>query len=292
MSLARASSDSSYTRPTFHPGNHPTSIDFKNSRHPIIEKIITESFIPNDLLLRGDGVRAAICSGPNMGGKSSFIKQVALICIMAQIGCYVPCDSAEMTVLDGIYCRMGASDDMLARESTFMVELHECSDIMAQATPKSLVILDELGRGTSTFDGLAIASASLYHFLHHVRCLTLFVTHYPSIKEHAEEHPELIAAWHMDYLEDQGSVTFLYKLTQGMADRSYGLNVAKLAGLENTIIQRANVKAKEFEEEMEARQLNAALGKLERVIERFEGGEEDEALAEFESIRKSLRLKV
>lgn len=288
FSLARVSSDSSYTRPIILTTDQPTKISLKGSRHPIIEKLMTDTYVANGLHLQEDGVRAMILSGPNMGGKSSFIKQVALISIMAQIGCYVPCETAELTILDGVYCRMGASDNMLARESTFMVELHECSDIMTRATPKSLVILDELGRGTSTFDGLAIASASLHHFLHNIRPLVLFVTHYPALKQHAQDHPESIGAWHMDYLEDQETVTFLYKLTAGMADRSYGLNVAALAGLVPQILERANDKAKEFEVDRKTRQLNLALHQFQDIMVRIEAGEGDGPLTELYKLMRSI----
>lgn len=292
MSLARVSSDPSYSKPTILSSGGPTTINLKESRHPIIERVATDTYIPNDLYLQEDKMRAMILSGPNMGGKSSFIKQVALISIMAQIGCYVPCEHAELTILDGVYCRMGASDDMLSRESTFMVELHECSDIMAQSTNKSLVILDELGRGTSTFDGLAIASAALHHFLHEIRCPFLFVTHYPSLKQHAQDHPGLIGAWHMDYLEDQGSVTFLYKLVKGMADRSYGLNVAALAGLAPEIVERADEKAKEFEEDMKTRQMNLALQQFEEIVVRVDGGEGTGLLKDLEAIFRSVETNL
>ncbi|CCX35452.1 DNA mismatch repair protein msh3 [Taphrina deformans PYCC 5710] len=253
LSLALLSNSATYVKPTILSATEAscTKLDLVDFRHPIIETILTDGYIPNSCHLSTDGLRTLIVSGPNMGGKSSFIKAIALVTIMAQIGCYVPCSQATLSVLDGVYVRMGASDNILTRESTFMVELHETSDIMATATEQSLVILDELGRGTSTFDGLAIASSVLDHFLHNIKCLMVFVTHYPSIGQFgAQDHCE---ATHMSYLAQDGGVTFLYKLAAGMATRSYGLNVARLAGLQESIIGRADEQAKIFEDQMQAR---------------------------------------
>lgn len=261
LSLSIVSADESYTKPEFLPASAPTTIRLTDSRHPVIEALLSDTYIPNDCTLRSDTTRAMILSGPNMGGKSSYIKQIALICILAQIGCYVPCGSATMSILDGVYCRMGASDNLLTRESTFMVELHECSDIMAVATPKSLVILDELGRGTSTFDGVAIASSVLDYFLHTLKSLLLFVTHYPNL-DHGKEKTTLLKSAHMGHLGDSDSVTFLYKLVDGTATRSYGLNVARLAGLPDSLLLRAEELAKQFERDLRARELDHLRRKL------------------------------
>lgn len=205
-----------------------------------------------------------------MGGKSSYIKQVALIVILAQVGSYVPAEEVELGVVDAIFTRMGATDNICQKQSTFMVELQETSEIIAQATAKSLVILDELGRGTSTHDGTAIAYATLHHFIREVSCLTLFVTHYPSLAELEAIFPNQVTNNHMAFMtsqeeRDQGntkrcseggevgdgksvcSVTFLYHLVSGAAARSYGLNVARLAGIPREILNLAAEKSNELE---------------------------------------------
>ena len=149
-------------------------------------------------------MKALILTGPNMGGKSCYIRSVALIAIMAQIGSYVPCESAKLALVDGIYTRMGAFDNMLRGESTFMYEMNETSEIIRSATSRSLVVLDEIGRGTATFDGFAIAQAVLRHFVETTGCLTLFVTHYPQIQEIANEHPKQVGTYHMGFMESEG----------------------------------------------------------------------------------------
>jgi DNA mismatch repair protein MSH3 len=196
-------------------------------RHPIIEQL-SSVYVPNDIHFT-DLQRSMILTGPNMGGKSSYIRQIALISIMAQIGSYVPATTATLGILDAVYTRMGASDNMMRGESTFMVELHETSDIMKQATPKSLVILDELGRGTSTHDGQAIAYAVLRHFVQEIKSITLFVTHYPSLGKLATAFPEQIRNCYMSYIEEEdgndediSNIVFLYKLVDGIAMNSYG----------------------------------------------------------------------
>ncbi|ORY86350.1 muts domain V-domain-containing protein, partial [Protomyces lactucae-debilis] len=249
QSLASVSRTQGYVCPDLLEG--APMLDFKSSSHPILQRIV-DAFVPNDIsLLPGKEKSTLLITGPNMGGKSSFVKQVALLTILAQIGCYVPAESAKLTLVDGVYCRMGASDSLATRESTFMVELHECADIMKAATAKSLVILDEVGRGTSTMDGLAVAYGVLSHFLQ-LKCRTLFVTHYPSLGDVAQERPGLQCCY-MDYVEANGSITFLYKLAAGIAARSYGLNVAKLAGLPESLLALADKKGKEMEEALASR---------------------------------------
>lgn len=208
-----------------------------------------------------------IITGPNMGGKSSYIRQVALICIMAQIGSYVPASEACLSALDGIYTRMGASDNIFKGRSTFMEELTEASEIISHATEHSMVILDELGRGTSTHDGIAIAYATLEYFIREVKAFTLFVTHYPPLCELEQAYPEHVSNFHMAFLlnepdvtshSDDGEVqpefiTFLYQLTEGAAGRSYGLNVARLANVPDSILHTASRKARELETMVNAR---------------------------------------
>ncbi|GAB1298427.1 DNA mismatch repair protein [Apodemus speciosus] len=208
-----------------------------------------------------DSERVMIITGPNMGGKSSYIKQVALVTIMAQIGSYVPAEEATIGLVDGIFTRMGAADNIYKGRSTFMEELTDTAEIIRKATPQSLVILDELGRGTSTHDGIAIAYATLEYFIRDVKSLTLFVTHYPPVCELEKCYPEQVGNYHMGFLvnedeskQDSGdmeqmpdSVTFLYQITRGIAARSYGLNVAKLADMPREILQKAAHKSKELE---------------------------------------------
>ncbi|KAF9275695.1 Mismatch repair protein msh3 [Mortierella alpina] len=248
-----------------------TTIDIKNGRHPMVEQMLPSgNFVANDIHF-GAEEKAIILTGPNMGGKSCYIRQVALLCIMAQIGSYLPADSARVSLLDAVYTRMGASDNIFGHESTFMVELQETSDILKMATPRSLVILDELGRGTSTHDGVAIAYAVLSHVVAKIRAITLFVTHYPSLAEVAKEFPEgRVKNFHMGFMAssspsssaaevdgevvlDEMDIVFLYKLVPGVSMKSYGLNVARMAKLPMSLIANARTKSKELEKILERR---------------------------------------
>uniref|UniRef100_A0A669Q3C8 DNA mismatch repair protein MSH3 n=1 Tax=Phasianus colchicus TaxID=9054 RepID=A0A669Q3C8_PHACC len=239
-------------------------IIIKNGRHPVIDVLLGEQdqYVPNTTNLSRDGERVMIITGPNMGGKSSYIKQVALITVMAQIGSYVPAEESTIGVVDGIFTRMGAADNIYKGRSTFMEELTDTAEIIRKATSRSLVILDELGRGTSTHDGIAIAYATLEHFITDVESLTLFVTHYPSVCELEKAYPEKVGNYHMAFLvneeesaEQKGSeeeenpefITFLYQITKGVTARSYGLNVAKLADIPEEILKKAAHKSKELE---------------------------------------------
>ncbi|KAF9115554.1 Mismatch repair protein msh3 [Mortierella sp. AM989] len=264
-----------------------TTINIKNGRHPMVEQMLPSgSFVPNDIQFdthpdTGINEKTMILTGPNMGGKSCYIRQVALLCIMAQIGSYLPADSARVSLLDAVFTRMGASDNIFGHESTFMVELQETSDILKMASPRSLVILDELGRGTSTLDGVAIAYAVLKYIVSHIGATTLFVTHYPSIAEVAREFPEgVVKNYHMGFMAtttgpashltipdmdlvadkpefcsnlDDMDIVFLYKLVPGVSLKSYGLNVARMAKLPLSLITRARVKSKELEKVLESR---------------------------------------
>jgi len=192
----------------------------------MVEQILLDTYVPNDIDLASDHTRALLITGPNMGGKSSYVRQVALIAIMGQIGSYVPAASARLGMLDAVFTRMGAFDNMMAGESTFMVELSETSDILKQATPRSLIVLDELGRGTSTHDGVAIAEAVLDYVVRDTKSLTLFITHYQNLSAMAKrfERGELQNV-HMTFEEsgtDGQDITFLYELGNGVAHRSYG----------------------------------------------------------------------
>uniref|UniRef100_A0A8D3E1Z3 MutS homolog 3 (E. coli) n=1 Tax=Scophthalmus maximus TaxID=52904 RepID=A0A8D3E1Z3_SCOMX len=244
-------------------------IMIRDGRHPAIDLLMGEhsQYVPNHTELQGDGRRTMIITGPNMGGKSSYIRQVALICVMAHMGSYVPAFEARLGILDSIYTRMGASDNIYKGRSTFMEELTEASAIVSRATERSLVILDELGRGTSTHDGIAIAHATLEYFIRDVKALTLFVTHYPPLCELERAYPQHVSNYHMAFLLNEPDIatdtdgmyvqpefiTFLYQLIEGAAGRSYGLNVARLADIPDPILRTAARKARELENVVNAR---------------------------------------
>ncbi|XP_063819985.1 DNA mismatch repair protein Msh3 isoform X2 [Pseudophryne corroboree] len=261
FSLADVAKHSDYCRPTVH--DCGSQVIIKNGRHPVIDLLLEEQnqYVPNSTSLLADSERVMIITGPNMGGKSSYIKQVALITIMAQIGSYVPAEEVTIGVVDGIFTRMGAADNIYKGRSTFMEELSETVEILKQASPRSLVILDELGRGTSTHDGIAIAYATLEYIIKDVTSLTLFVTHYPPLCELEKRYPAFVGNYHMAFFldEDQGTenesevahklenITFLYQITRGVAARSYGLNVAQLADIPEEVLRKAACKSKELE---------------------------------------------
>lgn len=287
-SLAIVSRSQGYTRPEF-VENESVQLIIKGGRHPVLEATLQDGFVPNDTCLHVDNERCQIITGPNMGGKSCYIRQVALISIMAQVGSYVPALFAKIHAFDAIYTRMGASDSIQRGSSTFLEELSEVSTILQRATSHSLVIVDELGRGTSTYDGVAIAYATLEYFLKNIRCLTLFVTHYPKLAELREKFPGEIGAYHVSYLADASSgpeaaceqegtcgpvgqgedsgqsvvdevsqkITFLYKLVEGVANRSFGLHVARLAQIPEACILRASTMAAKLEKEVKSRALLA-----------------------------------
>ncbi|KAL8751247.1 MAG: hypothetical protein Q9184_006130, partial [Pyrenodesmia sp. 2 TL-2023] len=248
VSLAAIASQPGYVKPEF---SYDTCIVVEQGRHPMVEQLLLDAYVPNDTDLATDKKRGLLITGPNMGGKSSYVRQVALIAIMGQIGSYVPAESAKLGMLDAVFTRMGAFDNMMAGESTFMVELSETSDILKQATSRSLIILDELGRGTSTHDGVAIAEAVLDYVVRDIQSLTLFITHYQNLSTVAKgfEKGELSNV-HMRFQEggENGQdITFLYEVGQGVAHRSYGLNVARLANVPEQVLEVAAVKSKELE---------------------------------------------
>src|SRR2546423_1532263 len=225
-----------YCRPTL---NDSLRLVIKDGRHAVLDQnLVDEKFVPNDTALDGDGMRVAIVTGPNMAGKSTYIRQVALIVLMAQIGSFVPAASAEIGLVDRIFTRVGANDDLARGQSTFMVEVNETSNIVNNATERSLVILDEIGRGTSTFDGLSIAW-SVAEFLHDkIKARTLFATHYHELTKLAEER-SCVCNFNVAVREWNEQIIFLRKIVPGGADKSYGIQVARLAGLPKEILDRA-----------------------------------------------------
>lgn len=236
LSLAEKAQHHRYCRPRLLENR---SLRIVNGRHPVIEQVQTDcSFVPNDTEMDEESNRVLILTGPNMAGKSTYIRQVALITLMAQIGSYVPADSAEIGLVDRIFCRVGASDDIARGQSTFMVEMSETALILNNATERSLVILDEIGRGTATFDGLSIAWAVAEHLHDVLGSRTLFATHYHEMVDLEHTHPA-VANWHVEVREWQEEIVFLRKVLPGPADKSYGIQVARLAGLPAPIIERA-----------------------------------------------------
>jgi DNA mismatch repair protein MutS len=211
----------------------------KDGRHPVLDQsLVEEKFVPNDTELDGETIRMAIVTGPNMAGKSTYIRQVALIVLMAQIGSFVPAESAEVGLVDRIFTRVGASDDLARGQSTFMVEMNETANIINNASERSLVILDEIGRGTSTFDGLSIAW-SVAEFLHDkIKSRSLFATHYHELIKLAEDRKG-VCNLNVAVREWNEQIIFLRKIIPGGADKSYGIQVARLAGLPKEILNRA-----------------------------------------------------
>lgn len=241
LSLARLSYDNGYVRPVF---NDQRNIIIKNGRHPVVEQSLSSSFIPNDTLLT-DEHSLWIITGPNMGGKSTYLRQVALMCVMAHIGSFVSAESAELPILDRIFTRLGASDNVAEGKSTFLVEMEETAAICTQATRHSLVILDEVGRGTSTFDGLAIAQAVVEHIFTTIGARCLFATHYHELTYLQETFPA-ITAYYAASKKTPTGIVFLYKIIAGIADGSFGIEVAKLAHLPKGVIDRAAVLVNSF----------------------------------------------
>ena len=235
--LAEISSENGYTRPQFHTGH---SIHMKEARHPILDRMMkTTRYVSNDLEM-GEDNDILMITGPNMGGKSTYMRQTVLLVIMAQIGCFVPAKKAEMPIFDQIFTRIGASDDIMSGQSTFMVEMIEANNALQNATANSLILFDEIGRGTSTYDGMALAQAMIEYIIRNIKAKTLFSTHYHELTEMAEKNAG-IRNVHVDVHEEDDKVTFLYRVLDGKADKSYGINVARLAHLPSSVLERAKL---------------------------------------------------
>jgi DNA mismatch repair protein MutS len=222
----------------------------ESGRHPVVERASREPFIPNDLGF-DDGRRMLIITGPNMGGKSTYMRQTALIVILAHIGCYVPAKRAVLGPLDRIFTRIGASDDLAGGRSTFMLEMTETANILHNATERSLVLMDEVGRGTSTFDGLSLAWACAAFIAREIRAFTLFATHYFELTSLAGEAPG-VANVHVEAVEHGDTLVFLHSVKDGPANQSYGLQVAALAGIPRSVTAEARRYLTELERERDA----------------------------------------
>jgi DNA mismatch repair protein MutS len=243
-------------------------LEIVQGRHPVIEAFIDEPFVPNNAYLNNSTDRLLIITGPNMGGKSTVLRQTAIICILAQTGCFVPAERARLPLLDRIWTRVGASDDLTRGRSTFMVEMTETAAILHSATPRSLVLLDEIGRGTATFDGLSIAWA-VAEYLHNSAdhaAKTLFATHYHELTELAERLPGA-QNYQITATEREGEVVFLHRLERGRASKSYGIEVARLAGLPPAVLANARevlARLERYELDVFAEDDTGALNKAAR----------------------------
>lgn len=244
LSFAKVSFENNYSKPDI---TNDGSIKIEDGRHPVVERVIDGIFVPNDTNINIDEDRTAIITGPNMAGKSTYMRQVALITLMAQIGCFVPAKYASISVVDRIFTRIGASDDLSTGQSTFMVEMSEVSNILQNATSQSLIILDEVGRGTSTFDGLSIAWAVVDYISSHIGAKTLFATHYHELTE-LEGRVHGIKNYCISVKEHGDNIIFLRKIIRGGADQSYGIQVAKLSGLPEEVVSKAKEILKKLEE--------------------------------------------
>ena len=263
-SLAAVAEKNSYVKPAV---NNGAVINIKNGRHPVVEKMISDGmFIANDTCLDNGNDRLLIITGPNMAGKSTYMRQVAIITLMAQIGSFVPAESAEIGVVDRIFTRIGASDDLTAGQSTFMLEMNEVANILKNATEKSLIIYDEIGRGTSTFDGMSIARAVLEHTADKIRAKTLFATHYHELSA-LENKVDGVKNYQIAVKKRGDDIIFLRKIIRGQADDSYGIEVAKLAGIPEAVIDNAKGILKTLE--MAPKAKTADSNRFEREYEQL-----------------------
>ena len=233
-SLAVCAEEYHLIRPTL---NHEHIIEIKNGRHPVIEKVSNMEYVANDCIMDGS-INTLLITGPNMSGKSTYMRQLAIIIIMAQMGSFVPASKANLPIIDKIFTRIGASDDLVSGESTFMVEMKEAKNAICNATENSLILFDELGRGTATYDGMSLAEAILKYVSTKIRCKTLFSTHYHELTV-LENSISTIKNVHVSAIEEDGKITFLHKIKNGAVDKSYGIHVAKLAGLPDEVIKDA-----------------------------------------------------
>lgn len=233
QAFTKLANENNYVRPTL---NLEHQLEIKNGRHPVIESNNETPFIPNDITMNEDYI--LLITGPNMSGKSTYMRQIALISIMAQIGCFVPAKSANLPIFDQIFTRIGAADDIVSGQSTFMVEMMEVNNALKYATVNSLVIFDEIGRGTATYDGMALAQAIIEYIHDEIKCKTLFSTHYHELTA-LEKDFKYLTNVHVSAEEDKGEIVFLHKVKKGAIDKSYGINVAKLANIPLPVILRA-----------------------------------------------------
>ena len=235
QSFATVTEENHYVRPLL---NEDREVRIVDNRHPVVEKVLSSEFVSNDIVMDKE-TNILLITGPNMAGKSTYMRQMAITVILAQIGCFVPATSATLPIFDAIFTRIGASDDLVSGESTFMVEMNEANVAISEATENSLILFDELGRGTATFDGMALAQSIIEYIHNKVGAKTLFSTHYHELTD-LEESLKQVKNIHVSAHEEDGNITFLHKIKEGSIDKSYGIHVARLAGLPLSVIQRAN----------------------------------------------------
>ena len=233
-SLASVAEENNYVKPNI---NFDKVIDIKEGRHPVVEKVIKSDYVSNDIVMK-DGVDILLITGPNMAGKSTYMRQLAIIVIMAQMGSFVPAKSCSIPIFDRIFTRIGASDDLVSGDSTFMVEMKEANTAITEATDSSLILFDELGRGTATYDGMSLAQAILEYIHDKIKAKTLFSTHYHELTSLSGDLKNLRNV-HVSAVEENGKITFLHKVKMGAVDKSYGIHVAALAKLPKSLIDRA-----------------------------------------------------
>ncbi|MBD9085142.1 DNA mismatch repair protein MutS [bacterium] len=250
QSFATVAEENHYVRPNLVDTRVVSIID---DRHPVVEKVIEGEYVPNDIKM-DENTNILLITGPNMAGKSTYMRQLAITVIMAQIGSYVPAKEAILPIFDAIFTRIGASDDLVSGESTFMVEMKEANNAISNATENSLILFDELGRGTATFDGMALAQSIIEYIEKNIRCKTLFSTHYHELTDLSETLKTLKNV-HVSAHEEDGNITFLHKIKDGSIDKSYGIHVAKLADLPNSLIERANQILKVYENKEQKRDI-------------------------------------
>ena len=243
QSFATVSEENNYIRPEL---NEKGIINIKEGRHPVVEKVLeTKEYVSNDVDM-DETTNILLITGPNMAGKSTYMRQMAIITIMAQIGCFIPAEKANLPIFDAIYTRIGASDDLVSGESTFMVEMIEANNAITNATKNSLILFDELGRGTATFDGMALAQSIIEYIHNNIGCKTFFSTHYHELTD-LENNLKNLKNVHVSAHEEDGNITFLHKIKNGSLDKSYGIHVAKLAKLPDKLIKRASEILKVYE---------------------------------------------
>ncbi len=251
QSFATVSEENNYIKPIL---NEKGKINIIEGRHPVVEKVLEgKEYVSNDIKL-DEKTNILLITGPNMAGKSTYMRQMAIISIMAQIGCFVPAKEAELPIFDAIYTRIGASDDLVSGESTFMVEMIEANNAISNATKNSLILFDELGRGTATFDGMALAQSIIEYIHENIKCKTFFSTHYHELTD-LENTLKNLKNVHVSAHEEDGNITFLHKVKEGSIDKSYGIHVAKLANLPNSLINRANEILKIYESKEQKRDI-------------------------------------
>ena len=279
QSFALISEKYNYVRPNI---TDKHSLKIINSRHPVVERVIKDEYVENDIIM-DEKTDILLITGPNMAGKSTYMRQCAITIIMAQIGSFVPCSSCTMPIFDKIFTRIGASDDLVSGESTFMVEMKEAEYAISEATNNSLILFDELGRGTATFDGMALAQAILEYVHDKIHAKTMFSTHYHELTS-LDKKLKRLKNVHVSAIEEDGNITFLHKVQSGAVDRSYGIHVASLAGLPSSLIERSKEILNVYEKNSKKESKYTQTSLFDDAVLNSNNEEENEIEKEFESV--------